>query len=55
VADDDGIVVIRPHEAASLLEAWRNRYGNRPNIRQWLRDGKPLTDFPRVAQFFNSD
>jgi regulator of RNase E activity RraA len=55
VADDDGILVIRPHEAASLLEAWRKLYGTRPTIRQWLRDGKPLEDFPRVAEFFQPD
>lgn len=54
VADDDGIVVIRPEEAASLLEAYRKRFGNTPNIRTWIRDGKPLEDYPGVKQFLGT-
>jgi len=53
VADDDGIVVIRPHEAAELLATVRQRYGGHPNIRQWVRDGKPLRDYPGVAAFLD--
>lgn len=52
VADDDGIVVIRPEEAAALLDAWRKRFGHRPSIRQWLREGKAIDDYPGVAEFF---
>lgn len=51
VADDDGIAVIRPDEAAGLLEAVRNRFGNTPNIRQWVRDGKSIQDYPGVKAF----
>lgn len=54
VADDDGIVVIRPEEAASLLETYKKRFGNTPNIRTWLRDGKPLEDYPGVKQFLGT-
>ncbi len=53
VADDDGIVVIRPEDAASLLDACLKRFGGTPDIRQWLRDGKPIIDYPRVADFLN--
>ena len=53
VADDDGIVVIRPDDAAPLLEAWRKRYAHTPSIRQWLRDGKSIQDYPGVAAFLN--
>ncbi len=53
VADDDGIVVIRPEDAADLLDACRARFGKTPDIRQWLRDGKPIIDYPRVADFLN--
>ncbi len=55
VADDDGIVVIRPEDAADVLERVRQRFANSPNIRQWLRDGKSILDYPRVAEFLNSD
>ena len=55
VGDDDGIVVIRPEEAAPLLEAWRQRFSNTPSIRQWVRDGKPLIDYPGVATFLNPE
>lgn len=51
VADDDGIVVIRPEDAADLLDACRKRFGAIPNIRQWLRDGKSITEYPRVAEY----
>lgn len=53
VADDDGIVVIQPEAAADLLGAVRKRFENSPNIREWLRDGKPITDYPRVADLLN--
>jgi 4-hydroxy-4-methyl-2-oxoglutarate aldolase len=52
VADDDGIVVIRPHEAEGLLRAVQERFGSHPNIRQWVRDGKPLRDYPHAREFF---
>lgn len=52
VADDDGIVVIRPHEAADLLEACRERFGGKPNIRQWIKEGKRIEDWPSVSTFF---
>lgn len=54
VADDDGIVVIRPHEAADLLKAVQDRFGSHPNIRQWVRDGKDLRDYPHAKRFFGS-
>ncbi len=54
VADDDGIVVIRPDEAAPLLEAYTKRFGSTPNIRTWIRDGKPLDDYPGVKQFLGT-
>jgi 4-hydroxy-4-methyl-2-oxoglutarate aldolase len=54
VGDDDGIVVIRPDEAAPLLEAWRQRFSKSPNIRQWVRDGKSILDYPRIAELLNS-
>jgi regulator of RNase E activity RraA len=53
VADDDGIVVIRPHEAADLLKECQARFGNTPNIRQWLRDGKAIEDYPAVKRHFS--
>lgn len=53
VGDDDGIVVIRPDEAAPLLDAWRQRFSKSPNIRQWVRDGKSILDYPRVADLLN--
>ncbi len=53
VADDDGIVVIRPEDAADLLDACRKRFGEVPNIRQWVRDGKSALDYPRVADYLN--
>lgn len=55
VGDDDGIVVIRPEDAATLLEAVRTRFGQTPNIRQWLRDGKSIMDYPRVAEFLSKE
>lgn len=55
VADDDGIVVIRPHEAEELLETCRQRFGGKPNIRTWLRDGNRAVDYPAVKQFFGDD
>ncbi len=55
VADDDGIVVIRPEDAAALLEAVVNRFGNTPNIRQWVRDGKSIMDYPGVAEFLKQE
>lgn len=51
VADDDGIVVIRPEEAEPVLRTYQERFGNTPNIRQWIRDGKSIMDYPRVRQF----
>jgi len=54
VADDDGIVVIRPDEAAPLLEAYTKRFGSTPNIRTWIREGKPLEDYPGVKQFLGT-
>jgi regulator of RNase E activity RraA len=53
VADDDGIVVIRPHEAADLMQKVIDRFGATPSIRQWIRDGKPLADHPIAVRFFN--
>ncbi len=52
VADDDGVVVIRPHEAEDLLGAVKERFGSHPDIRQWIRDGKELRDYPHARQFF---
>jgi 4-hydroxy-4-methyl-2-oxoglutarate aldolase len=52
VADNDGIVVIRPHEAETLLKAVQDRFGSHPNIRQWVRDGKPLREYPHAKEFF---
>lgn len=51
VADDDGIVVIRPHEAEKLLRAVQERYKNIPNIREWIRSGKSIQDYPNVREF----
>jgi 4-hydroxy-4-methyl-2-oxoglutarate aldolase len=53
VADDDGIVVVRPHEAADLMKEVQERFGSTPNIRQWLRDGKDIADHPIAQTFFN--
>ncbi len=55
VADDDGIVVIRPEEAADVLERVRQRFANSPNIRQWLRDGNSILDYPRIAETLNPE
>lgn len=52
VADDDGIVVIRPHEAAELLDACQKRFGGKPNIRTWIKEGKRIEDWPAVETFF---
>ena len=54
VADDDGIVVIRPWEAEALLKACQDRFGDIPDIRQWVRDGKDLRDYPHAKQFFGN-
>jgi 4-hydroxy-4-methyl-2-oxoglutarate aldolase len=53
VADDDGIVVVRPHEAADLMKEVDSRFGSTPNIRQWLRDGKDIADHPIAQRFFS--
>jgi 4-hydroxy-4-methyl-2-oxoglutarate aldolase len=53
VADDDGIVVVRPHEAADLMKEVKERFGSTPNIRQWLRDDKDIADHPIAQTFFN--
>jgi regulator of RNase E activity RraA len=53
VADDDGIVVVRPHEAEALMNETRERFGSTPSIRQWIRDGKPLEEHPIAVRFFN--
>jgi regulator of RNase E activity RraA len=52
VADNDGIVVVRPEEAADLMKAVQDRFGSTPNIRQWVRDGKALKDYPAAKAFF---
>jgi 4-hydroxy-4-methyl-2-oxoglutarate aldolase len=54
VADDDGIVVIRPNEAAETLRKCRERFGATPNIREWVREGKPMSEYPGVGQFLES-
>ena len=51
VADDDGVVVIRPHEAETVLNAYKQRFGTLPSIRSWLRDGKDILDYPGVRDF----
>jgi 4-hydroxy-4-methyl-2-oxoglutarate aldolase len=55
VADDDGIVVVRPHEAADLMKEVQERFGSTPNIRQWLRDGKNIADHPIAQRFFSQE
>lgn len=54
VADDDGIVVIRPEEAADLLRQCQERFGETPSIRQWVRDGKRLEDYPAVKKYYGT-
>ena len=54
VADDDGIVVIRPEDAAELMAEVQERFGSTPSIRQWLRDGKAIEDHPIATSFFAS-
>jgi regulator of RNase E activity RraA len=54
VADDDGIVVIRPEEAADLLRQCQERFGDTPSIRQWVRDGKRLEDYPAVKKYYET-
>lgn len=54
VADDDGIVVVRPWEAATLLDQCRERFNGKPDIRKWLREGRPLEDYPGVQEFLSS-
>ena len=53
VADDDGIAVIRPDEAAPLLQSVTARFGNTPNIREWLRAGKSIQEYPGVKEFLS--
>ena len=53
VADDDGILVIRPEMAEYLLRTYQERFGQSQNIRQWIRAGKPLIDLPGVRQFLD--
>ena len=53
VADDDGIVVVRPHEAEALMKEVQERFGSTPSIRQWLRDGKDIADHPIAVRFFS--
>jgi len=48
VADDDGICVIEPDEAETLLKEVQDRYGAVPNIRKWIADGKPLESHPNA-------
>lgn len=55
VADDDGIVVIRPDEAAGMLAAVQERFGTTPNLRHWIRDGKALEDYPAARKFFGTE
>ena len=52
VGDDDGIVVIRPHEAEDLLRQCQERFGSTPSIRQWVRDGKDLKEYPAVKKYY---
>ena len=46
VADDDGICVIDPDEAETLLKGVQDRYGKVLNIRKWIADEKPLESHP---------
>lgn len=46
VADDDGIAVIKPEEAAGLLQAVHDRFDRVYPIRRWLAEGKRLEDYP---------
>lgn len=55
VADNDGIVVIRPWEAEALLKACQERFGEIPDIRQWIRDGKELREYPHARRFFGDE
>jgi 4-hydroxy-4-methyl-2-oxoglutarate aldolase len=55
VADDDGIVVIRPWEAEDLLKACQDRFGETPDIRKWVRDGKDLAEYPLAKKFFGNE
>jgi regulator of RNase E activity RraA len=48
VADDDGVVVIDPDEAESLLKQLQDRFGSIPPIRRWVAEGKPLQDHPNA-------
>ncbi len=48
VADDDGIAVIDPDEAESLLKQLQDRFGHIPSIRKWVAEGKPLKDHPNA-------
>lgn len=52
VGDDDGIVVIRPHEAEDLLIKCQEKFGGTPSIRQWIRDGKDLKEYPAVKKYY---
>lgn len=51
VADDDGIVVIRPQQAQEVLQRVRDRFGATPSIREWLRSGRSIMDYPNVRAF----
>lgn len=55
VADDDGIAVIRPSEAEELLKQCQDRFGEVPDIRQWIRDGKQLREYPHAKRFFGDE
>ncbi len=54
-ADDDGVLVIRPWEVEELLRACQERFGHVPDIRQWIRDGKDLREYPNARQFFSEE
>ncbi len=47
-ADDDGIAVIAPDEAAALLNEVQDLLGHVPSIRKWIADGKPLESHPNA-------
>ena len=51
VADDDGIAVIDPGEAAELLKKLYERFGHIPPIRKWMAEGKPLKNHPQADLF----
>lgn len=45
VADDDGVVVVKPQNLKTLLEACKNRADMEKQWYQWVTQGKPTTDF----------